>query len=293
MSLIRILFVGDLVGKAGRRVLEEHLDRLVDRRRIDFCIVNVENAADGMGVTPEIADELFGRGIHCLTSGNHIWDRREIREYLRVERRLLRPANYPTDLPGSGLYAGETAAGVPVAVVNIMGRVFMPPVDDPFRIAADVVAEARRLAPLVFVDMHAEATSEKVALGWYLDGQVAAVVGTHTHVQTCDDRVLPAGTAYITDVGMTGPYDSVIGMEKEAVLSRFLNHTQARMTTARGDARLCAVVVEADPATGLATGIERLMLYEGDAPLPVDRSPVGGGSGPPLREGGPPFPEDK
>jgi hypothetical protein len=268
MSLIRILFIGDLVGKAGWRALEEHALRLVDRRRIDFVVINVENAADGLGVTPDQAEDLFALGAHCLTSGNHIWDRREIRDYLRSERRLIRPANYPPDLPGSGLCVGETPGGVPVAVVNIMGRVFMPPVDDPFRVAADVVGEARRLAPVVVVDMHAEATSEKMAMGWHLDGQVAAVLGTHTHVQTADERILPGGTAYITDVGMTGPYDSVIGMEKEPVLSRFLNHTQARMTAARGDARLCAVVVEADPASGRATAIERLMLREGDVPLP-------------------------
>lgn len=269
MSLVRVLFIGDLVGKAGWRAVEEHAHRLVDHRRIDFVIVNVENAADGLGVTPEHAEDLFSMGVHCLTSGNHIWDRREIRDYLRSERRLIRPANYPPDLPGSGLFVGETPGGVPVAVVNIMGRVFMPPVDDPFRMAADIVGEARRQAPLVIVDMHAEATSEKMAMGWHLDGQATAVLGTHTHVQTADERVLPGGTAYITDVGMTGPYDSVIGMEKEPVLSRFLNHTQARMTAARGDARLCAVVVEADPATGRATGIERFMLREG-SPLPQE-----------------------
>jgi 2',3'-cyclic-nucleotide 2'-phosphodiesterase len=275
MSLVRILFIGDLVGKAGWRALEEHVLRLVDRRQIDYVVINVENAADGLGVTPELAEELFAMGAHCLTSGNHIWDRREIRDYLRSERRLIRPANYPPDLPGSGLHVGETAGGVPVAVVNIMGRVFMPPVDDPFRMAADVVGEARRLAPLVLVDMHAEATSEKMAMGWHLDGQVTAVVGTHTHVQTADERVLPGGTAYITDVGMTGPYDSIIGMEKEAVLSRFLNHTQGRMTAARGDARLCAVVVEADPATGRATGIERYMLREGQSLGSAEEAPRG------------------
>src|SRR5262245_2447632 len=246
MNRVRVLFVGDLVGDAGRRVLSSHYRDLVDRYEIDFSIVNVENAADGLGVTPAIADDLLGMGVSCLTSGNHIWDRREICDYLGAERRLLRPVNYPPDLPGVGLYVGEARGGVPVAVVNIMGRVFMPPADDPFAAARDVVSEARRRAQVVIVDMHAEATSEKMAMGWFLDGQVTAVLGTHTHIQTADERILPGGTAYLTDVGMTGPYDSVIGMDKTTVLARFVQRSTARMTSARDDARLCAVVVEAD-----------------------------------------------
>ncbi len=262
MNRVRVLFVGDLVGEAGRRVLGQHFERLVERFGIDFSIVNVENAADGLGVTPVIADDLLAMGVSCLTSGNHIWDRREIRDYLVTERRLLRPVTYPPDLPGVGLFVGQTPGGIPVAVVNIMGRVFMPPVDDPFRAALDVVGEARRRAPVVIVDMHAEATSEKIAMGWYLDGQATAVLGTHTHIQTADERILPGGTAYVTDVGMTGPYDSVIGMDKDIVLARFVQRATNRMTSAHYDARLCAVVVEADPATGMATRIERLMLPE-------------------------------
>ncbi|HKY33581.1 MAG TPA: TIGR00282 family metallophosphoesterase [Candidatus Polarisedimenticolia bacterium] len=259
---MRVLFIGDMVGKPGRRALEARLDRLVDQRRVDFTVVNVENAADGLGITPDIAEDLFALGAGCLTSGNHIWDKREIRDYIAREPRLLRPANYPQDLPGKGIHIGETAAGHRIAVVNVMGRVFMPPVDDPFRTVADVVREARRSTPVVIVDMHAEATSEKMAMGWHLDGQVSAVLGTHTHVQTADERILPGGTAYITDVGMTGPYDSVIGMDKQAVLSRFLNHTPSRMTAARGDVRLCAVLVDVDSETGRAASIERMMLGE-------------------------------
>ena len=257
---LRVLFVGDLVGKAGRRVLDEHLGRLVDSRRVDFTIVNVENAADGLGVTPEIAEGLLSVEIDCLTSGNHIWDRAEIRHYIAGEPRLLRPANYPRDLPGAGSYLGETAAGVPVGVVNVMGRVFMPPVDDPFRAAREAADRLRARTPIVVVDMHAEASSEKQAMGWHLDGTVSAVLGTHTHVQTADERVLPGGTAYITDVGMTGPYDSVIGMEKQASLARFLTQAHGRMASARGDARLCAVLVEIETLGGRARSIERLMI---------------------------------
>ncbi len=259
---MRILFIGDLVGKPGRRVLEAHLDRIVDKHRIDYSIINVENAADGLGVTPEIAEHLFSLGMNCLTSGNHIWDKVEIRDYIAQEPRLLRPINYPSDLPGRGIHVGESPAGHRVAVVNVMGRVFMPAVDDPFRMARSVVQEARKQTPIVIVDVHAEATSEKIAMGWHLDGLASAVVGTHTHVQTADERVLPGGTAFITDVGMTGPYDSVIGMEKEAVLARFLDLPRGRMSPARGDARLCAVVIEIDVGTGRARAIERLMIRE-------------------------------
>lgn len=264
METLRILFVGDLVGRAGRKILSRHLDRIIDQHRIDFTIVNVENAADGLGVTPEIAEELLDMQVGCMTSGNHIWDKREIREYIAREGRLLRPLNYPPDLPGAGTHVGETAAGTRIGVVNVMGRVFMPPVNDPFRLAREAVEEMKAATPIVIVDMHAEATSEKIAMGWYLDGQASAVVGTHTHVQTADDRVLPGGTAYITDVGMTGPYDSIIGMEKEASLARFLNHTSARMGSAKGDPRLCAVVLEVESATGRARSIRRLMMGEDD-----------------------------
>jgi len=259
---MNILFIGDLVGKAGRRIFEAHFDRVIDKERVDFSILNVENAADGLGVTPDIAAELLGRGIHCLTSGNHIWDKREIRGYIAGERRLLRPVNYPTDLPGRGTYVGETASGGKVGIVNVMGRVFMPGVDEPFRLARAAVDELRKTTPVVVVDMHAEATSEKIAMGWHLDGAASAVLGTHTHVQTADERVLPRGTAYISDVGMTGPYDSIIGMDKETVLSRFIHCMPARLSSAKGDARFCAVVIAVDETTGRASSIRRLNLGE-------------------------------
>ncbi|HET6373116.1 MAG TPA: TIGR00282 family metallophosphoesterase [Candidatus Polarisedimenticolia bacterium] len=257
---INVLFIGDIVGKPGLRILDAHFARTIDKERIDYSVANVENSADGQGVTPEIAEDLFALGLDCLTSGNHIWDKREIRDYMSREARLLRPINYPADMPGRGVHIGETAAGTRVGVVNVMGRVFMPAVDDPFRSARGAVEEIRQSTPVVLVDMHAEATSEKMAMAWYLDGLASAVVGTHTHVQTADERVLTAGTAFISDVGMTGPYDSIIGMEKEAVMARFLHHSGSRMTPAKGDPRFCAVVIRIDEQTGRADSITRLML---------------------------------
>ncbi len=260
---MKVLFIGDVVGRPGRRAVREHLERVVDRRRVDFTIINVENAADGNGITPEIAEELFDLGAHCLTSGNHIWDRPEIRDYMKHEPRLLRPLNYPDDLPGSGVYIGETPAGARVGVVNVMGRVFMPPVDDPFRPARASVEELIKRTPIVIVDMHAEATSEKQAIAAHLDGLASAVVGTHTHVQTADETILPQGTAYISDVGMTGPYDSIIGMDRHAALQRFLYSVPGRLPAARHGVRLCAVLLEIDDASGRARSIERLSL-DGD-----------------------------
>jgi metallophosphoesterase (TIGR00282 family) len=261
---MRILFIGDTVGKAGMKLVADQLDRLVDRHRIDFCVANMENAADGLGITPDIAEEFLSAGLHCITTGNHVWDKREIKDYITKQPRLLRPVNYPRDLPGAGSFIGETASGAKVAVLNVMGRVFMPPVDDPFRAARAAVEQLRAKTPIVIVDMHAEATSEKIAMGWYLDGLVTAVIGTHTHIPTADERVLPGGTAYITDVGMTGPFDSIIGMDKDAALSRFLSHMPARLTSAKGDPRLCAVIVDVEPSSGRALGIARLMLSQGN-----------------------------
>ncbi|MFQ5701410.1 MAG: YmdB family metallophosphoesterase, partial [Acidobacteriota bacterium] len=219
-----------------------------------------ENAADGFGVTPEIAEEILERGVDCITTGNHIWDKAQIRDYLPHEPRLLRPINYPEDLPGRGVYLGQTAGGSPVAVINVMGRVFMPLTNDPFRSVIEAVRDVRQRTRVVVVDMHGEATSEKIAMGWHLDGRVSAVVGTHTHVQTADERILPAGTAYITDVGMTGPYDSVIGMDRQGSLARFLHHASGRLRSAKGDPRFCAVVIAVDENTGKASAIHRLML---------------------------------
>jgi 2',3'-cyclic-nucleotide 2'-phosphodiesterase len=256
---VNILFIGDIFGRAGREILAAHLEDVVRSRAVDLVVANCENAASGFGITPRLAQELLGRGIDVLTGGNHIWDRKEIIEYFGSEPRLLRPANYPGG-PGGGLYQGTTKTGIPYAVLNLQGRVFMATTDCPFRTADRELEQVRETAKIRIVDMHAEATSEKVAMGWYLDGRVTAVLGTHTHVPTADERVLPAGTAYITDVGMTGPYDSVIGITKETILNRFLTQMPAKFDVAEKDARFSAVVIEADPETGRAIRIERLQL---------------------------------
>ncbi len=257
---MNILFLGDINGRAGRNLVREHLDRLVDRHSVDYAVANVENAADGFGITPALAEELSGYGLHVMTSGNHIWDKSEIIPYIGEHRELLRPHNYPDGTPGTGVHLGATAAGIPVAVINLMGRVFMNALDCPFRTADRVLREISGRCQVVLVDIHAEATSEKVAMGWYLDGRVSAVIGTHTHVQTSDERVLPGGTAVITDVGMSGARDSVIGIEKELAIRRFLHQMPVRFACARKNPRLCAVVVDVDEATGRARGIQRLDL---------------------------------
>jgi metallophosphoesterase (TIGR00282 family) len=263
---LRILFVGDIFGRAGRVILREHLAGLLKKHAVDLCIVNGENAAGGFGLTPPIAEEFFDLGVDVITTGNHVWDKRELVDYFNAAvtepyspaRRILRPANYPAGSPGVGVYEGTTGTGVAYAVVNLQGRVFMANIDDPFRVADEVLASIA--AKVIFVDFHAEATSEKVALGWHLDGRVTAVIGTHTHIPTADTRVLPGGTAYQTDVGMTGPYDSVIGVQKEQVLQRFLTSIPGRFEAAIHDVRLCAVLVECDEATGRASSIERIMV---------------------------------
>jgi metallophosphoesterase (TIGR00282 family) len=240
----------------------------MQERQVDLVVVNAENAAGGFGLTPPIAEELFDLGAHVLTTGNHVWDKREIIDYLNSApsgshdrpRRIVRPANYPAGSPGHGLYEGTLACGTPYAVLNLQGRVFMASNDDPFRTADQLLA--RVTAKVILVDFHAEATSEKVALGWYLDGKVTAVLGTHTHVPTADERVLPNGTAYQTDVGMSGPYDSVIGVEKDQVIQRFLSGMPGKFEPARGDARMCALLITCDESTGRATAVQRLMLGE-------------------------------
>jgi 2',3'-cyclic-nucleotide 2'-phosphodiesterase len=240
------------------------LDAIVSRYRVDFVIANAENAAGGFGITREIGDDFLARGVDVMTSGNHIWDKKEAIGYIGVEARLLRPINYPAGVPGRGSYVGRTADGRAVGVINAMGRVFMLTIDDPFAVVTRELESLRQRTPVIVVDFHAEATSEKIAMGWHLAGKVTAVVGTHTHVQTADDRILPGGTAYITDVGMTGPHDGIIGVEREPALGRFLNGMPARFETASGDPRLHAVVVEADAATGRASAITRLSLSMGD-----------------------------
>jgi metallophosphoesterase (TIGR00282 family) len=256
--VIRLLFVGDIVGRPGRELIRRGLAALREYHQIDLVIGNVENAAAGFGITREIGDELLDRGLDVMTSGNHIWDRKEAIDYIGTEPRLLRPANYPAAVPGNGSYLARTAGGVSVGVVNVMGRVFMVSIDDPFAVVLKEIEALKHRARVIFVDFHAEATSEKIAMGWHLDGKVTAIIGTHTHVQTADERVLPRGTAYLTDVGMTGPHDSIIGVEVEAALGRFLTGMPARFETADGNPRLNAAVVEADEETGRALEIERL-----------------------------------
>lgn len=264
---MRVLFLGDIFGKPGREIAKRAVPALVEQRDIDFVIANVENSAAGFGVTGDIAETILGYGVDVMTSGNHIWDKKEVLEYIPRQPKLLRPANFPAGVPGRGSYVGRTRTGEPVGVINLMGRVFMTPLDDPFAAALREIDAMRAKTRVIIVDFHGEATSEKVAMGWHLDGRVTAVFGTHTHVQTADERVLPKGTACLTDVGMTGPHDSIIGVTVEAALGRFLNSMPARFESATGPGRLNAVIVTADPATGKATAIERLNLSAQD----VDR----------------------
>ena len=257
---VRILYIGDIFGRPGRNIVKERLPGLVSEYAPDLILANGENAAAGFGITPKLVEELLALGIAVLTTGNHIWDKREIFPYLaeHADGPLLRPANYPPQVPGRGLYVGKTTAGLDFAVINLQGRVFMPPIDCPFRTVDDLLEMIPETVKLRFVDMHAEATSEKLAMGWYLNGRVTAMVGTHTHVPTADVKVLPAGTAYVTDLGMTGPYESVIGVEKDTVIRKFLSQVPERFEVAKGDVRLCGVVVEADPLTGRAISIRRI-----------------------------------
>jgi metallophosphoesterase (TIGR00282 family) len=258
---MRLLFIGDIVARPGRDLLRRGLKTLVRKHEADVVIVNIENAAGGAGVTREITDEVLGLGVHALTSGNHIWDKREVMEFIDDEPRLVRPANYPAGAPGAGSCVFEAPSGVKVGVVNVMGRVFLANIDDPFAAMAREIASARaRGARIIVVDIHAEATSEKIALGWHFDGQATAIVGTHTHVQTADERVLPNGTAYITDVGMTGAHDGVIGMERASVIARFMTGLPSKMENATGDPRLHAVVIDADDETGRANSITRISV---------------------------------
>jgi len=263
---MNILVVGDVVGSAGRGIARKALPRVFERYEIEYCIANVENAAGGFGVTKDVCNELLDMGIDCMTSGNHIWDKKEILQFVDLIPQLLRPANYPAAQPGRGSHVGTSRRSkLQVATLNVSCRVFMHgALDDPFRKAQEEVQRLREQTPIVIVDFHGEASSEKTALGYFLDGQVSAVVGTHTHVPTCDHRVLPKGTAYCTDIGMTGPYDSVIGVDKDRIIQRFLTGMPVRFETAKGDPRFAAVVIDVDPETGSARGIERMLLAEED-----------------------------
>lgn len=254
---MRILIIGDVVARPGRVAVLERIQDLREQHGIHLTIMNAENVAGGFSITPSLGEELFAAGIDVMTSGNHIFDKKEAIPYVGKQPRLLRPANYPSGTPGSGLWVGEVR-GTKTAVINLMGRVFMPPSDDPFRIANEVLGSLPADVKVRIVDMHAEATSEKVAMGWYLDGRVSAVVGTHTHVQTADERILPGGTAYLTDIGMTGSYAGVIGMNKNDVIARFTSATAGRAGHASGEVRICAAVIDVDEETGQARGIERI-----------------------------------
>jgi metallophosphoesterase (TIGR00282 family) len=255
--LINLLFIGDIFGSPGRTIVARHLREIIASEKIDLAIANGENAAGGFGITPQLADELFGHGLDVLTSGNHIWDKREIYDYLSRQPRLLRPANYAEELPGQGVVVVSARNGVDCAILNLQGRTYMPSTDCPFRKADRLLAELPAHVKVRFVDFHAELTSEKMAMGWYLDGRVSAVVGTHTHIPTADTRILPNGTAYQTDVGMTGPYHSVIGVDKDIILQRFLMQTPVRMEAARHGAELHSVIVEVDENTGRASTVRR------------------------------------
>ena len=253
---MNILFIGDIFGSPGRRIVADHLQDIVEANGIDLTIANAENAAGGFGLTPAIAEELFGLGLDVLTSGNHVWDKREVYDYLRRQPRLLRPANYP-EAPGQGAIVWRARNGVDCAVINLQGRTYMPSTDCPFRKADQILGALDPAIKVRFVDFHGEATSEKIAMGWYLDGRVSAVIGTHTHVPTADTRVLPGGAAYQTDCGMTGPYHSVIGVQIDIVVQRFLTGLPVRMEAARQNAELHAVIVDVDEATGKARAIRR------------------------------------
>jgi hypothetical protein len=257
---VKILFVGDVIGKPGRRAVRDMLPGLVDEHHVDFTIVNVENAAGGFGITESVLDELTDLPIDCFTSGNHIWDKKEGLELLERRDDLLRPANYPAGNPGRGVFVGETPGGVPVAVLNLEGQVFMKPLASPFEVADRLLEELPGDVRVVVVDFHAEATSEKQALGYYLDGRVSAVLGTHTHVPTADERVLAGGTALVTDVGMTGPYDGIIGFRHDKVLERFLLQTGVPLQVAKGDVRLAAALLDVDEASGKARKVDRMLL---------------------------------
>lgn len=267
---MKVLLIGDLIGKPGRWACSEVLPDLKKDKQIDFVIANVENAAGGFGLTKEIASKVHSYGVNVLTSGNHIWDRKEIHEYLNKDPNMLRPANYPAGDPGKGSVVYELKDGTKIGVLNLQGRVFMKEIDCPFRIADQEVGKLKAETNLIIVDVHAEATSEKMALGWYLDGRVSAVIGTHTHVQTVDETILPGGTAFITDVGMTGGHNSVIGIIKEDAITRFLTQIPNRFRIAKEDIKFCGVLIEVDPVTGKATQIERIRMNLPDQKVEED-----------------------
>lgn len=261
---MKVIFVGDVVGEPGRDMLRDYLPRLKEKHRCDVAIVNVENMAGGFGITPNTVLEAYQAGAHLLSGGNHSFDKKEIYKLLDEDPYIVRPANYPIGSPGKGWATYALPGGIKIALVNLMGRTFMDPLDCPFQKADEILEELKPITHNIIVDMHAEATSEKMAMGWYLDGRVSAVVGTHTHVQTADERILDQGTAFISDLGMTGPYDSIIGVKKEIVIEKFITKRGRRFETASGDPWLCGVLIDIDESTGKATSIERLRIERKD-----------------------------
>lgn len=258
---MKLLFIGDVVGSSGRSMVKEYVPKLKKKYRPQLTIINGENAAGGKGITEKIYKDFLDSGAQAVTLGNHAWDNREVFEFIDHAQALVRPANFPEGTPGKG-YTMIKINQLEVAVINLMGRTFLPPNDCPFRKADEIIAEVSKKTPYIFVDFHAEATSEKQAMGWYLDGRVTAVVGTHTHVQTADERILPQGTAYLTDAGMTGPYDGILGMEKEVIINRFLTNLPARFEVAKGRSQLSGTIITIDIKTGLATAIERIQISD-------------------------------
>ena len=257
---MKVLFIGDIVGKPGRKAVKEGLPGLVNKLKIDFVIANVENAAGGFGITRSVSEEIFSLGVDVFTSGNHIWDKKEAVTFITKENRLLRPANYPDGVAGYGSVVMNTSAGEKIAILNLSGRVFMQPLDCPFQGAEKEIPALKEETKVIIVDFHAEATSEKSAMGWFLDGEVSAVIGTHTHVQTADEKILPKGTAFITDAGMTGPVNSIIGVKKEQIIDKFLTNIPTRFETAKGESILSGVLLDINPKTGHATKIQRIQL---------------------------------
>jgi hypothetical protein len=257
---MRLLFIGDIVGKTGRHTTKTLLPSVTGKYKIDLVVANGENAAGGFGITDKLVSELFGFGVHVITTGNHVWDKKEFIPHISKEDRVLRPLNYPPGVPGFGSLIYTIRDNIKVAIVNLSGRVFMTNIDCPFRVGKEIVEKLHAETKIIIIDFHAEATSEKIAFAHYMDGKVSAVIGTHTHVQTADDKILPGGTAYITDVGMTGPSDSVIGIDKEQIIQRFLTNMPMRFETAKGDGIFSAVIVETDEKTGKSSAIQRLQL---------------------------------
>ena len=272
---MRILFVGDIFGKPGREIARRAIPALIERESLDYVIANVENSAAGFGVTGDIAETILSYGVDAMTTGNHVWDKKEILDYIPRQPKLIRPANFPAGAPGRGSYVGQTRTGEPIGVINVMGRVFMQPLDDPFAVVLREIEAMRGKARVIIVDFHAEATSEKVAMGWHLDGRVTGVFGTHTHVQTADERILPKGTACLTDTGMTGPHDTIIGVTVESAIVRFVTGMPSKFEAASTPGRLNAVIVTADQATGRATAIERLNLSSADVDALAPHTVVG------------------